>query len=176
MAFAAVALGAHAAVWACVPQPRLVTVHPRASGPPGAEVTVSVLGFDPGRAEIRWNAADGQLLATADGPDFSQRIAIPPSGEGLYHLVVLARAPGGEIGNTAVVAFQVTGAAPSPTTAPARSAGRPPTGAGLQAAAGEDRGPAGVALLAGGGFALLALGGLGGNALARRRRDAPTPR
>ncbi|MGH9151540.1 MAG: hypothetical protein ACRD03_03830, partial [Acidimicrobiales bacterium] len=112
--------------WACVPQPRLVAVLPDSSGPPGTEVTVDGLGFDRGRAEVRWNSRDGALLASADGPDFSATITIPDVPAGLYALIVLSRQPGGAIGNTARAAFEVTGPVATgdttPTTAPPTTA------------------------------------------------------
>ena len=93
---------------ACVPQPNLVTVQPHSFGPPGTKVTVVGLGFEPGRKEVRWNAPDGLLLGSTDGPNFSVPVTIPDATNGLHHLVVISRSGGGEVGNTGVVAFQVT--------------------------------------------------------------------
>lgn len=148
--------------WACVPQPLLVTVQPRGSGPPGTEVTVSALGFDPGRAEIRWNAVDGKLLAAPDGPDFSAPVVIPQASEGLYHLVVLARSAGGEIGNTAAVSFYVTAEAGAAPPAPRRWVAE-------EAPSSSSSADAGTAVAAGTGAAV-ALAVAGGAALAARRR------
>ncbi len=143
-----------------MPQPRLITLQPRSSGPPGTSLTVAALGFDPGRAEIRWNAGDGELLGTANGPDFSVSVTIPQVTEGLYHLVVLARSPSGEIGNTNTVSFEVVAE---------RGAAAPPP----QPQSGETLTPSttptsisAVLLFAGGG-GLVALGCVAGILLSR---------
>lgn len=153
--------------WACVPQPRLITVHPRPIGPPGTEVSINALGFDPGRVEIRWNTADGDLLGVSNGPDFSMPVIIPDVADGLYHVIVLARLPSGGIGNTATVAFQVgmsaTSASPPPTVHTAEDS---------DAAVGLSW--IGVAMLVAAGVALVALGCLCG-LLSPRRRRQPSP-
>lgn len=154
--------------WACVPQPRLITVQPRASGPAGSEVTVASLGFDPGRAEVRWNAADGDLLASAEGPDFSVPVKIPEAPDGVYHVVVLARSPGGEIGNTASVSFQVTSSA----TASDSPAPRPPAGGGLTPSRSSIS--TGAVLLAGAAGALAGLCCFGALLALRRKRNGPS--
>lgn len=159
-----------AAAWACVPQPLLVTVQPGLSGPAGSQVSVAAVGFDGGRAEIRWNALDGELLGTAEGPDFSAGVTIPPVPPGMYHVVVLGRAPGGELGNTRTVPFMVTaegravaGAAapPDPWPESADAAGQSPRRTST---------PAGrSALLMATGAGLAALGGLAGILVSRGR-------
>ena len=167
------------AAWACVPQPRLVSVLPLSSGPPGTEVTVDGLGFDPTRAEVRWNARDGQLLASATGPDFSVGVKIPDSTPGLYALVVLSRQPGGAIGNTARAAFQVT----DPAGDQGAAAGSPPTTdeAPGRAAAGPAPEPASSSVDRPAAAGLLAAGGVVGGAVValaqrgRRRRRGGTP-
>lgn len=147
--------------WACVPQP-IIFVQPRASGPPGSQVTVDGQNFESSRAEIRWNAFDGPLLAAATGPNFSASITIPPAPDGLYTLIALIREASGGIGGVTRAAFQVVGpdgvkAGAAPVTSRARaSSGVSP------------------ALAAVGGGALVALGGLGGLALTRRR-GGPLP-
>ena len=107
-------LAATTSVWACVPQPRLVYLEPSAFGMAESRVTVNGLGFDPGRAEVRWNAPDGALLGSAIGPNFSLPVMIPRVPDGLYSVVVISREPGGGIGNTGTAAFQVASASPSP--------------------------------------------------------------
>lgn len=151
---------------ACVPQPKLVVLHPQSSGPAGAQVTVEVVGLDPGPAEVRWNGIDGELLAQATGPDFSVPVEIPEAEDGLYNVVVLSRHPSGALGNTAVVSFLVDSssgaAAPRQwsTSTTAATSGRPPAArpAGLSTGAG-------VALAA----AFLAVGMMATAYLARRR-------
>ncbi len=153
--------------WACVPQPRLITLQPRASGPAGSQVTVAALGFDPGKAEIRWNGADGELLGTANGPDFRVEVTIPQVGDGLYHVVVLARSPGGEIGNTNTVAFEVSAdeaAGTAETPAPG-----PPSDVETERPTSRPTSASAALLFAGGG-GLVALGCIGGLVLARRGR------
>lgn len=163
MASAAIAVSSAGAIWACVPQPRLVSVQPRSSGPPGSQVTVEGLGFDPGRAEVRWNSSDGLLLATAMGPDFSQPVTIPDHPEGLYHLIVLSREPGGAIGSAAAAAFAITGVGRSPgTPVPGGVNTAVPTTVGSHSKPGR---PLGFAL---GGLVLVILGGLGGAFLGGR--------
>lgn len=111
-----VATGAGGGAWACVPQARLVSLEPRSSGAAGSEVTVKAVAFDPGPAEVRWNASDGPRLATAVGPDFSVAITIPDAEEGLHAVVVLSRAPNGALGNASSAPFQVTGSGGSQST------------------------------------------------------------
>lgn len=161
--------------WACVPQPRLITLQPRASGPAGSEVTVAALGFDPGRAEVRWNTSDGDLLASANGPDFSVPVTIPEAPDGLYHLVVLARSPGGEVGNTATASFQVTSrdaTPPASTTPRARVGIEPAPSPGSSTSAG-------TVVLAGGAGAVVALGCFAALLALRRTRksgaEPPSP-
>lgn len=155
---------------ACIPQPRLVTVQPRASGPSGSKVTVAALGFDPGRAEIRWNTVDGKLLGSPDGPDFSVPVVIPEAAEGLYYLVVLARSPGGEIGNTAAVAFDVTPEAGTP----AATSPTPPQRVAAQGEPATKPTSASRTVLAAGTGAVVALAVIGATLLARRRRETLT--
>jgi len=62
----AASLSPAAAAWACVPQPTITSIEPRASGPAGAQVTVVGNNFDPAPVEIRWTVdyvAPGQRLA-----------------------------------------------------------------------------------------------------------------
>lgn len=157
-----------AAAWACVPQPLLVTVQPGSSGPAGSSVTVAAVGFDSGRAEIRWNALDGELLSTAEGPDFSSSVNIPQVPDGLYHLVVVGRAPGGEIGNTRTVAFAVTTAGAPPTGVTPPRQPQPAAAAASRSAEPASSSANSVLLLVTGG-GLGALGCLAGFVLSRRR-------
>ncbi len=162
--------------WACVPQP-LVSVQPMASGPPGGQVTVNALAIT-GPAEIRWSAPDGPLLATAAGPSFSVPITIPDVPRGLYSLVVVERQPGGSLGSSGIVAFEVT--APGDTLSgeshsPAQPSGDAPKALDATTAlvSAEPSPPATPGwLLAVAGFGLVALGVLGGLLLSRRRPPA----
>ena len=163
-----------AAAWACVPQPKLVTVLPGASGPPGSKVTVDGLGFDQDRIEVRWNGRDGEVLARAQGPDFSVSATIPQAPPGLYALIVLSRRANGSIGNTGRAAFQVTGeggAGPTGTTATTTTTVAAGTTRDSQPGAGSGSSldtPAAAALIAAGGA-----GGIGATVLVQRRRRRP---
>lgn len=168
-------IGVHAA-WACVPQPRLVAVLPDSSGPPGTEVTIDGLGFDPGRAEVRWNSREGEVLATANGPDFSVTITVPEAPAGLYALVVLSRQPGGAIGNTARAAFQVTGPdgteeAPSVATTTATTKAQSASPANQESSSSTSSLDA---LYAGGLLAAGGVAGVVGTAVAQRARRRRT--
>lgn len=94
--------------WSCVPQPRLVIL-PSANGAAGSSVAVKGIGFDPApsTAEIRWNTADGPLLATADQADFDRTVIVPEVPPGLYAILVLSRGNDGVLGNASRATFQV---------------------------------------------------------------------
>lgn len=167
LAGCALILGLQIAAWACIPQAKLVTVQPRSSSPAGSEVTINALGLDAGRAEIRWNAPDGKVLATATGPNFSAPLTIPDAPEGLYALVVLSRQADGSVGNTATASFQVGGSA-GPGGQPAESpfaGGRPESKPPKAPSASPSRLAMAVVVLA-----ALALGALGGARLGPGRR------
>lgn len=142
-----VALAWAGLAYACVPQPRLVTVAPRSSGPAGGQVTVDGIGFDPppSRVEIRWNSADGALLGTADQGDFSVPVTIPAAEPGLYGILVISRGADGVLGNTGRATFQVTGE-PLPPGAPVATTTPPVTFAAAPTVI--DTGPPAVALAA----------------------------
>jgi len=147
--------------FACVPQP-LVTLEPRASGAAGSQVTVtaSALGDD---AEIRWNALDGPELGTGTGPRFSQTVTIPTVADGLYSVLVLERKPDGSVGSTARAAFLVTPGIGGITSLPTRNAtgtATPPRRASSRSGMTD----------AGWAVGLVAVGLLGGVAVASRRR------
>jgi len=137
-----------------------------ASGPAGAEVTVNGYSVS-GRVEVRWNALDGPLLATAQGPSFSAPAKIPAADPGLYTVLVLERGSGGALGSTGRAAFQVTsGTTPRPS--PDRPSMTPTTATPTSSSTSV---PAAAAAV--GGAALLTLGAIGG-AFAARRRSRPT--
>jgi hypothetical protein len=142
-----VLLGA-AAAWACVPQPIISSVQPRASGPAGGQVTVVGDNFDRAPVEIRWNGVQGPLLGTGNGPIFSIPVTIPDDVEGLYVLTALSRQPGGGVGGTARASFQVQGASGEAATAPAAQPAPP---------AAE---PSRVGVLVGGAVGVFAAGAL----------------
>jgi hypothetical protein len=151
--------------WACVPQANLVTLQPNASGASGVEVTVEGVGLDPGPAEVRWNSADGLLLAQGEGPNLTVPITIPEASPGLYSVVVVSRQAGGGIGNTSTAAFEVTrpGEAPAPAVVAPPSRTVAPTETSPNSAMRNV-----ISMTAGAG--LLILGVLLGTVLDRRRR------
>lgn len=161
-----VAVVSSSIAWACVPQP-LITLSPMASGTAGTEVTANGYSVN-GRAELRWNALDGPLLATAQGPVFSAPVKIPPAAPGLYTVLVLERGASGAIAGTGRAAFEVTSDIPPPP-----SPVQPSTTIAAPRSSSTSV-PAGAAAL--GGAALLTLGALGGTVAARRRSSRqPTP-
>lgn len=170
--WAAVAIATAVPTWACVPQP-LVTIEPSASGPPGSEVTVEVMAVS-GRAEIRWNAVDGPLLATGSGPQLSAPVAIPPVPPGLYTVVVVEREPGGGLGSSGRAAFLVTDGGDSDGASADEQAAEP--GDASRDRAREPRSaPVPVGGLVAGGGALFATGLLAGVALRGRGRGRRRP-
>lgn len=168
--------------WACVPQP-FVFLEPASSGPAGSEVTVQGLRFGEPDIEIRWQTPDGPTLTTATGTDFSVPVIIPQAPPGLYALLVIARAPGGGIDSVQRAMFQVTeeGSSAVSQQLPEESAGRAADSSPPVPLTSPVRD---FAVLAAAGAGLLALGGLSGMKLARRREagtrrgadDAPAGR
>lgn len=151
--------------WACVPQP-LLTIQPRASAAPGDQVTVDGLHFS-GRVEIRWNASDGLLLATANGSPFSVRITVPEVADGLYALIAFERDEGGGIVGVTRASFDVT-ASGNPTSA------RVATSSAVDRRRSSASGfTTGLGIIA--GVVLFVSGGVAGAALVRRhaRRSEP---
>lgn len=158
-AVAGLAVGASA----CVPQP-LLSVEPRASGPSGTQLTVRARDVPGMNSEIRWNGAEGPVLATAESKrDFSVSVTVPDVEPGLYALVVIGRYTEGGVAGTGRAAFLVTdGNGTSVPSAEARTTDR---------SEGAEGSSVGLAL---GGAGLLALGCIGGGLLTRRRRhDSP---
>jgi hypothetical protein len=147
--------------WACVTLPH-IALSPRASGAPGAQLTVEGADFEQ-HVELRWNAVDGPLLASGPSPTFSVPVTLPDVADGLYTLVAVERGPGGVAGNIARTPVQVTrGAATTPTTV------KPATRSSSSNAFAVTVGIAGA-------IALLLVGGLAGARLTRRQQSEPAP-
>lgn len=107
--------------WACAPQP-FVTLQPGASGPPGTAITIAGRNFGSGIVEVRWNAFDGSLLASTQGPEFTASASIPQAADGLYNLIIFRRDVDNSAGLSISAPFQVTRSLdPSGNRAPARS-------------------------------------------------------
>lgn len=158
-ALAALLAGAAVAL-ACVPQP-LITLHPRASGRPGARVTLEGLAFPAGDpVEVRWNGVDGPILARAVGPSLSVALKVPRVSDGLYGVVALSRPADGGVGSSASAMFQVTERhADAAASAPRSQRSSPPAvvSAPSPARRSSARGLA-VPVLAAIGVAVLAIG------------------
>lgn len=161
----ALALLVTSTAWACFPFP-MVTVAPHASGPSGHEVTVKGVDLGEGTVEVRWNAMDGLLMATASGPNFNLPVRIPEAVDGLYTLVVLTRGPDDGVRVKAAAQFEVV----SPQ-------GRPTNG-GTTVTERSSPGP-GIVALSLGGVGLVVVGALVGSQLRSKKahsRDRPSER
>lgn len=121
---AVLVLGVTGLAWACGPQADM-RVQPT-SGPAGSEATVQGAGFpENAPVEVRWEAINGQLLGTAQGPDFSMAVTIPEVGEGTYTIVARPVGEAAYDRPTASAAFTVTAPARTSqgdTTAPSGEA------------------------------------------------------
>lgn len=100
---------------ACVPQAS-ISVDPR-SGPSGSQVTVTGSTFGQRAVEIRWNSLDGQVLATARGPEFTATVTIPAASGGVKILKAVAYDPDGTVAGSTGAPFEVTAPAESPPSA-----------------------------------------------------------
>ena len=120
------------AAWACTPGAESFSSRPQ-SGPPGTDVTLSGSGFatasstQPGVVEIRWNAVDGPLLATAAAPDFSQAVTIPDVAPRTYMIMAVQRDNQGSVTTSKATAFAVTQPLTSSPTPSAPSAPTSPS-------------------------------------------------
>lgn len=134
--------------WACVPQP-VLTVLPKSSGPAGS--TFSVQGENaPAPVEVRWNSAQGQLLARSNNPAAVIRVKVPRVAPGLYVVIMLSRQADRTVGAIARAPFYVSG----------------PTTAGTRPAASKDEGGVPIVVVI---IGLLVVMGAGGLVLLRRR-------
>lgn len=134
--------------WACIPQP-VLTLLPNSSGPAGS--TFSVQGDNvSGPVEVRWNSAQGQLLARLNNPAAVTRVNVPTVAPGLYVVVMLSRQANRTVGAIARAAFYVEGV----------------TTAGIKPAATKDQNGAPLAAII---IGLLMVMGAGGFVLLRRR-------
>lgn len=146
-----------AIAWACLPLPA-ITVGPSSSGPVGSEVTLTAVAFGGGPVEVRWNALDGPLLASAVGPNFETKVKIPEAPSGLYLLVVIGRLEDGSVNGKATTPFDVRADGEAPV-------GPPSTGfdaTNLPGSADSDDDSSSVPLIFGVIVAAIAAGILGG--------------
>lgn len=103
--------------WACTAQAP-VDVRP-ATAPPGAGITVDG-GSSPGSVEIRWDSAEGPLLATAPAENgFAVGVRVPDAAPGVHTVVAVVRGDDGRVLSRGNVAFEVTapGGTPAATMA-----------------------------------------------------------
>lgn len=167
LAALSVVLGTAGTGYACVPQP-FITIRPLASAVAGAQVTVDGQLFDSGtRIEIRWNAADGAVLGTAQSADFSVPVTVPQGPPGLYTVLAVSRSPSGVQGSVARAALQVT--------EPGATLGAP-TAAGAPSSPKVERDSGIPFTSVAAAVGLVAIGGLGGAWLAGRRKRGVGPR
>ncbi|MGH2772933.1 MAG: hypothetical protein ACRDIU_07355 [Actinomycetota bacterium] len=175
VAFGAIAVVLFAAglAWACTEAAGISLG--TSSGPAGTPVTITGKAFAPGPVEIRWNSSDGQLIGTADGPDFSVQVT-PPAGTraDVFYVVAIQNGTAGNF--KATETFEVTGPAGAASGSTSNELW---SGFSRSAPAAEDgirtEGPgssalAGAGLLAAGAVALI--GSLAVALVARRKAES----
>lgn len=86
--------------WACTPQPEIAILPAADDARPRNVVEVKGTGFSTGPVAIRWGTEETEIIAEAQGPEFSQMVTLPSGAEpGIYYLVATtaggtgARAP-----------------------------------------------------------------------------------
>lgn len=107
LATAALALGAAAMAWACVPGSYL---HAGPTfGAPGSSFTITGQEFDGGSVEIRWGSDSGPLLASAQAAAFSVSVQVPANAaDGVYLVFALTRNADGSVREMNRTPFEVT--------------------------------------------------------------------
>lgn len=104
------------AAWAGTPPS--TSISPKA-GAAGTEVTVSGSNYGPGPIEIRWNGVSGPVLATTQGPDFSQVVNVPAGvTAGMAYIAAVQRDAGGAVTYKVADTFEITDPAPAGPAAP----------------------------------------------------------
>src|SRR5918997_4335483 len=128
LAVVAVTVAGAALAWACTPTASVSVTgdYGAGFGPPGKPATVGVSGYSPGvPVQVRWNGANGPVLAQGTGPEFQATVTIPNVPDGIYNIVTTG--PSGASGVTegevrlGTASFKVgePGAAPRPDSNPA---------------------------------------------------------
>lgn len=113
LAVSAFSLAFASAAFACSPRCCFATIYDT-SGAPESKVTVKGAQFGDAIAQIRWNAVDGPLLATATGSDWTQTITVPKVAPDFYVIVVFGIDPTtNEMSPPEAKTFQVTGSSPT---------------------------------------------------------------
>lgn len=129
-------------------------------GTPGSQTVVEGRRFEPGPVQLRWNTADGPLLATATGPEFSVPVTVPDAPDGVAFVIAVQRDSKGTTWRVPGSLQVGRGAAPAVVSAGASLLDRNADSGGSSMVPGVVLLSAGTALLAA-GFA---------TAEARRRR------
>ncbi|MGH2771937.1 MAG: hypothetical protein ACRDIU_02200 [Actinomycetota bacterium] len=92
--------------WACTVAASLSIA--QISGPAGVPVNITGSTFGPAPVEIRWNSVDGQILATAQGPDFTVAVTPPADARAdFYYVVAIQKGPEAVFKASGI--FEVTG-------------------------------------------------------------------
>ena len=114
--------GVASAAWACTAAAPVTSISPKV-GQPGAEVRVAGTNYAAGPVEIRWNGATGPVLATAQGPSFSQVVNVPADmAGGMYYMVAVQRNTAGSVVYKVADTFEVSAPAASAATPSVSSA------------------------------------------------------
>ena len=69
-----------------------------------------------GPVEIRWNGASGTVLATAQGPNFSQKLNVPAEAGGMFYIAAVQRDGAGTVTYKVADTFEVTAPAAGAAT------------------------------------------------------------
>lgn len=114
-ALLAAVTGVAATAWACSVASASTSISPKV-GAPGSEVTVSGANYAHGPVEIRWNGASGPVLATTQGPDFSQVVNVPPGATaGMAYIAAVQRDAAGAVTYKVADTFEITDPAAAAT-------------------------------------------------------------
>ena len=102
-------LAAGGLAWACTVAPPVVVLAPR-WGPAGTAVALTGTRFNPAvPVQIHWNSAEGPLLGTASGADFSTSVTIPAHlARTVGYVVATQPGPNGTLAARIPAAFEVT--------------------------------------------------------------------
>lgn len=95
--------------WACTAQ-TLMQVAPSMTGPAGSQVQVTASVASAGPVSLRWNGAQGPVLASGEArprESVDMSVTIPEVPPGVYYLVLVA-----DGNDVARAAYEVTGRAP----------------------------------------------------------------
>ena len=107
-ALLAAGTGVASTAWACSVAAASTSISPKV-GAAGTEVTVSGSSYAPGPVEIRWNGASGPVLATTQGPNFSQVVTVPAETTGgMAYIAAVQRDGAGAVTYKVADTFEIT--------------------------------------------------------------------